>query len=263
MPTGISWADETWNPIISGCTKISEGCDNCYAEKMAIRLQGMGQPKYKNAFRLTIHQDREKHDLYGKGSPQRKKQPKLYFVGSMYDIGHGKIPYDYVYDIVQAAKEFDWHYFLFLTKRPKRLVELQEWFGGYLWDAPNIGVGVTVELAKYTHRLDDLRKINAQMRFVSAEPLLGTTHHLDYTNIDWIISGGESGTNFRTPDLQWFRKLKQMCVTNRIAFHHKQNGGNSFCECKDHKPAKGCRLIGDKIYDGYPIQIENVLGGSE
>lgn len=276
--TKISWCDATWNPIITGCTKCSDGCDNCYAYATAEWLNNFNNKRYVHAFEttghpfgLTIHdnccigKDGQRCTVRDLNIPLAWTKPRLIFLGSMYDIGHPKIP-DWVLEaIFSVMNRATWHYFLVLTKRPKHLLKKIKELGLELGD--NIGVGVTVEKMKYRYRIKTLKQIPAKMRFISAEPLLdniGDAILLDPYAIDWVITGGESGKKYRTANPHWFAIMADICFVEGIAFHHKQNGGNVKCQekhgMKDNCKAKGCRLIRGKIIAEYPPIIAKVLG---
>jgi len=177
----IEWTEATWNPV-TGCSKISPGCKNCYAERMALRLRAMGQVNYVNGFDLTLHP----------GSfpiPLRWKKPQTIFVNSMSDLFHKDVPSDFILKAFEVMVRADWHRFQVLTKRSQRLLELDSELP---W-APHIWMGVSVESEDYTFRIDHLRRTNAQVKFLSLEPLLGPLSNLNLQGIQWAIVGGESG----------------------------------------------------------------------
>jgi len=181
LSSKIEWTEATWNPT-TGCDKISTGCKNCYAERMAERLQAMGQSNYKNGFRLTL----QEHMIE---LPLKWKKPKLVFVNSMSDLFHDGIPLEYIQRVFGVMKRASWHTFQILTKRSERLFELNseiEW-------SENVWMGVSVETQAYTYRIDQLRKTDAQTKFLSLEPLLGKIENLNLQNIDWVIVGGGIG----------------------------------------------------------------------
>ena len=206
----ISWTEKTWNPV-TGCTKISAGCKNCYAEKMAKRLQAMGQEKYKNGFSLTIHPK----DLE---APLRWKKPSIIFVNSMSDLFHARLPIDYILSVFDVMRRADWHTFHVLTKRSERLAAMS-----YMIDWPdNVWMGVSVESDEYYLRIDHLRRTRAKIKFVSFEPLIGKIYYPDLLGIDWAIVGGESGPGAREMDLDWAREIKNACAKSQTAFYMKQ-----------------------------------------
>src|SRR5690349_18325973 len=183
--SSIEWTDATWNPV-TGCTKISPGCKHCYAERMAKRLSSMGQPRYSNGFQLTLQPDLV-------GQPLQWKRPRLIFVNSMSDLFHDEVPEGFIKSVFESMRKAGWHTFQVLTKRPERAAALAHELD---W-APNIWMGASIENRKFVRRADELRKIPAAVRFISAEPLLGPLEGLDVTGIHWLIAGGESGHRHR------------------------------------------------------------------
>lgn len=204
----IEWTNETWNPI-TGCNKKSEGCLNCYAEKMHKRLAAMGQKKYKIPFNgVVFHYEELGRDL--------GKKPKMFFVNSMSDTFNEKISDEQIDKILATCNKYPQHVFQVLTKRAERVP-------GFIYPK-NVWLGVTVELAKYKSRIDDLRKTNAKIKFLSCEPLLGDLGELDLTGIDWVICGGESGPNARPMNPDWVRNIQKQCKQQGVAFFFKQWG---------------------------------------
>ncbi len=181
----IEWTESTWNPV-TGCTKISAGCLNCYAERLAIRLKAMGQRNYQNGFELTLHERMLDY-------PLKLKTPQIIFVNSMSDLFHEKIPIEYILKVFDVMKRAHWHRFQVLTKRADRLSELSPILN---WTS-NIWMGVTVENADVMYRINHLRQTNANVKFLSVEPLIGPLPDLDLSGIDWVIVGGESGPSAR------------------------------------------------------------------
>src|SRR4051812_35184191 len=198
--SSIEWTDATWNPV-TGCTKVSPGCKFCYAERLAERLQRMGNPRYANGFALTLQADQV--DL-----PLRWKRPRRVFVNSMSDLFHKDIPDTFVESVFRTMAEAHWHVFQVLTKRAERLPTI----AGKLPWADNVWMGVSVENSEYTSRIDHLRNVPAAIRFLSLEPLLGPLPGLDLERIDWVIVGGESGPNHRKPDPEWICDIRDQCV---------------------------------------------------
>jgi protein gp37 len=208
--SGIEWTESTWNPV-TGCTKISPGCKFCYAERMAERLQAMGQPNYRNGFRLTLQP--QMLEL-----PLRWRKPQRIFVNSMSDLFHQDVPLDYLLRVFDVMRQAHWHNFQVLTKRADRLSELDpriEW-------APNIWMGVSVERDDYRFRIDHLRSTKAVLKFLSLEPLLGPLPDLDLRGIDWVIVGGESGPSARPMDAEWAIDLRDQCRRAKVRFFFKQ-----------------------------------------
>jgi protein gp37 len=233
--TSIEWTEATWNPL-TGCTKISPGCQNCYAERMAIRLKAMGQPNYVNAFELTLH--RHALDL-----PLRWKKPLSIFVNSMSDLFHKDVPESFILDAFAVMAKAHWHRFQTLTKRADRLAELSpkiDW-------RPNIWQGVSVENADYTHRIDHLRQTGAAIKFLSMEPLLGPMSQLNLTGIDWVIVGGESGPHARPMDPGWVREIRDQCQSAHVPFFFKQWGGTN--------KKKAGRILDGRTWDEKPVPI--------
>jgi len=211
--SSIEWTESSWNPV-TGCTKISEGCKNCYAERMAIRLKAMKQKKYENGFELAVHE--EIFDL-----PKSWVKPQMIFVNSMSDLFHESLSYDVIEKIFLTMNECNWHTFQVLTKRSNILMK----YNNCLNWTKNIWMGVTVENDMYLERIDDLRRCGAQVKFISFEPLLSRIEEIDLTGIDWIIVGGESGPGSRTMEKEWVYEIRDMCVRQKVPFFFKQWGG--------------------------------------
>jgi len=209
----IEWTESTWNPI-TGCTKISAGCLNCYAERMARRLKAMGQPNYANGFTVTCHPGALE-------MPLAWKKSQMVFVNSMSDLFHEAVPAEFIREVFLTMNRARQHCFQILTKRTSRLVELAPRF---TW-SPNIWMGVTVENAKYVSRIDALRNVPATVRFISLEPLLGPLPNLDLQAIDWVIVGGESGAGARMMEADWVTDVRDQCQEAGVAFFFKQWGG--------------------------------------
>ncbi len=237
--TKIEWTESTWNPI-SGCSKISRGCDNCYAEKMAFRLKAMGTKGYENGFEVTLHPGvLEK--------PLKLKKPQMIFVNSMSDIFHEKVSDEYILQIFDVMNRAHWHTFQVLTKRPKRLELLNK---KIKWNE-NIWMGATIESNDYVGRVDYLRRCSAETKFLSIEPLIASVDRLDYTGIDWVIVGGESGFGAREMKKEWVLDVRHKCEELNIPFFFKQWGGVN-------KKANG-RKLDNKVYDGLPKRQESGL----
>lgn len=211
--SSIEWTESTWNPL-TGCTKISPGCKHCYAERMALRLQSMGQANYVNGFTLTLHD--EALEL-----PLRWKKPQTIFVNSMSDMFHANVPREFILKAFDVMRRAHWHRFQVLTKRADRLVALSEQLP---W-ANNIWMGVSVEKESYTYRIDHLRDTGAAIKFLSLEPLLGPLDKLCLDGIDWVIVGGESGPGARAMKPDWVTSIRDQCVGAGVPFFFKQWGG--------------------------------------
>jgi protein gp37 len=229
----IEWTDATWNPV-TGCTKVSPGCKNCYAERLAARLLAMGNPRYSNGFDLTLHEDQIE-------LPLRWRKPKRIFVNSMSDLFHEDIPDEFIRRVFSVMKQAHWHVFQVLTKRADRLSEL----AGFLQWSPNIWQGVSVEDQKRTWRIDSLRQVPAAVRFLSIEPLLGPIGELRLDRVDWVIVGGESGPGFRPVETEWVRAIRNMCIASRVPFFFKQWGGRI--------AKSGGRLLDERFWDEMPF----------
>jgi protein gp37 len=232
----IEWTESTWNPV-TGCTKISPGCKNCYAERMSKRLKAMGQSNYANGFSLTL----QPHML---DLPLRWKKPRTIFVNSMSDLFHKSVPFEFVEEVFNAMNKAHWHRFQVLTKRGERLERLSPLLN---W-TPNIWMGVSVENANYVSRIDQLRSTPAHIKFLSLEPLLGPLPNLDLEGIDWAIVGGESGYGARPMLLDWVKDLRTQCEEANVAFFFKQWGGIN-------KKKNGRELDG-RTWDEMPREIK-------
>lgn len=211
--SSIEWTKSTWNPV-TGCTKISPGCQHCYAERMAVRLRAMRQPNYVDGFKLAMHE----HVLE---LPLRWKKPQTVFVNSMSDLFHEDVPLAFILSVFDVMRRASWHNFQVLTKRSARLLELNsrlEW-------PNNVWIGVSIENADYTFRVDPLRSTNASVKFLSLEPLLGPLPNLKLSGIDWVIVGGESGPTARPIEKDWVVDIHQQCQRAEVPFFFKQWGG--------------------------------------
>lgn len=222
----------TWNPV-TGCTKLTQGCKHCYAERMAVRLKAMGNPRYPNAFDITLHDDLI-------DAPRRWRQPRRIFVNSMSDLFHEDVPEAFIARVFDTMRDCSHHSFQVLTKRSGRLRELAPRLP---WP-DNVWMGVSVENESVLERVADLRTVPASVRFLSCEPLLGSLAALDLTGIDWVITGGESGPKARPVDPQWVHELRDKCATGDVPFFFKQWGGV-------RKDLTG-RVLDGRTYDGLP-----------
>lgn len=228
----IEWTESTWNPI-TGCNKVSPGCKNCYAERMAKRLQAMGHANYVNGFELTLHE----HMLE---RPLQWKKPQQIFVNSMSDLFHKNVPQEYILRVFDVMRRASWHSFQILTKRSERLLELNDEI-----DWPdNVWMGVSVETSTYTYRIDHLRATGASIKFLSLEPMLGPLHNLNLSDIDWVIVGGESGPGARPIKEQWVIDIRDQCLAASVPFFFKQWGGV--------QKKKNGRLLQNRIWDQLP-----------
>lgn len=211
--SAIEWTGSTWNPV-TGCVKVSTGCKNCYAERMAIRLRAMGQKNYVNGFELALHP----HVLE---LPLGWKKPQTIFVNSMSDLFLDRVPTDFIQQVFDVMRRAHWHTFQVLTKRSERLAALTHELP---W-ADNIWMGVSVENSDYTNRIDHLRESGAKVKFLSMEPLLGAVPDMNLQGIDWVIVGGESGPGARPMDESWVIGIKEQCIRSGTPFFFKQWGG--------------------------------------
>lgn len=228
----IEWTESTWNPV-TGCTKVSPGCAHCYAERMARRLQAMGQPNYVNGFRTTTHE----HVL---DLPIRWKRPQVIFVNSMSDLFHKAVPTQFIQRVFNVMNRSSWHHYQVLTKRSDRLLELST---SLPW-AKNIWMGVTVENDSYVRRIDDLRRTGAATKFLSLEPLIGPLPRLDLSGINWVIVGGESGPGARPMQHSWVVGIRDQCHQAHVPFFFKQWGGTN-------KKRAG-RILEGRTWDAMP-----------
>ena len=234
--SAIEWTESTWNPV-TGCTKISPGCLNCYAERMAFRLKAMGQHNYRNGFKVTCH--KESLEL-----PLRWKKPQMIFVNSMSDLFHEDVSDDFIMDIFSTMQFAKQHQYQILTKRAERLAQLSPELP---W-RKNIWMGVTVESAEYKYRIDYLRYTSAHIKFLSLEPLLKDIGELDLNEIDWVIVGGESGPGARPMKAEWVRNIREQCLAQDVPFFFKQWGGVN--------KKKAGRLLDGRTWDKMPAVIE-------
>ncbi len=230
--SSIEWTESTWNPL-TGCTKVSDGCKHCYAERMARRLHAMGVDNYRNGFKLTMHP----HVLK---KPLEWKSPQLIFVNSMSDLFHWEVPVEFIQQVFATMREAHWHMFQILTKRAKRLPKIDPQL---VW-TPNIWMGVSVENDKVTWRIDQLRQTRALVKFLSLEPLLGPLPDLDLSGIDWVIVGGESGPGARAMEEAWAIEIRDQCEAAGVKFFFKQWGGTN--------KKKAWRLLDGRTYDEMP-----------
>jgi len=233
--SNIEWTEATWNPV-TGCTKVSAGCKNCYAERLAFRLQAMGNPRYPNGFKVTLHQDLVE-------LPKRWREPRLIFVNSMSDLFHEQVPLEFIQRVFSTMRKCSQHTFQILTKRSARLRKLArdlDW-------PENVWMGVSVEDARVLSRIDDLRTVPAAIRFLSCEPLISSLAGIDFTDIHCVIVGGESGWVARPVKIEWIREIFKACRKRNVPFFFKQWGGV-------RKHVSGRRL-NRKTYDEMPVRV--------
>ena len=211
--SNIEWTEMTWNPV-TGCTKISQGCKHCYAERMAKRLKAMGSGRYTNGFEVTLHPDLL-------DAPRRWRQPRVVFVNSMSDLFHDDVPLAYIERVFATMRGCSHHTFQVLTKRSERLAELAPRLP---WPE-NVWMGVSVEDARVVHRVGNLRRVPAAVRFLSLEPLIGPLEFLPLEGIHWVIVGGESGPRARPLRSEWVESIFRQCRAGGVPFFFKQWGG--------------------------------------
>jgi len=241
--SSIEWTESTWNPV-TGCTKVSPGCKHCYAERIADRLQAMGQRNYRNGFKLTL----QPHML---NLPLQWRKPQRIFVNSMGDLFHKDVPVSYLLQVFEVMRRAYWHKFQVLTKRSDNLSELDPLIA---WPA-NVWMGVSVEDEEYTWRIQDLKKSGARTKFLSIEPLLGPLVALDLSGIDWVIVGGESGPGARPIQRKWVVDIRRQCRQAGVPFFFKQWGGVN-------KKRTGRELDG-RTYDEMPASLEEDDGSRQ
>lgn len=236
----IEWTEQTWNPA-TGCTKVSPGCTNCYAEVMARRLKAIGVKGYENGFELTLLPERLEEPLL-------RKKPTVFFVNSMSDLFHEEIPFEYISTVFSTIERTPQHTYQILTKRAERMTSF---FSKYK-PPKNAWLGVTVEDRKQgLPRIDHLRQIPASIRFLSVEPLLEDLGQVDLINIDWVIVGGESGHKARPMKPEWVRNIQQQCTQQKSSFFFKQWGGWGPDGIKRKKKENG-RLLDGRTWDETP-----------
>ncbi len=240
--SSIEWTESTWNPV-TGCTKVSPGCKHCYAERMALRLQAMKQTNYMDGFKLALHS--QALDL-----PLGWKKPQTIFVNSMSDLFHEDVPLLFIREVFDVMRRASWHHFQILTKRSAHLLELNselEW-------PENVWMGVSVENADYTYRIQHLRSTGASVKFLSLEPLLGPLPNLDLSGMDWVIVGGESGPMARPIDKLWVTDIRDQCQRAAVSFFFKQWGGI--------QKKKAGRLLDGRTWDEFPCLARPTLAAA-
>ena len=242
--SAIEWTDRTWNPA-TGCTKISTGCKNCYAETLSKRLKTMGQKKYENEFEYTEHEN-------SIDQPLNWKKPSMIFVNSMSDLFHENATDEFLEKVFYVMKQANWHQFQILTKRPHLMKEFfdrtERFYGGFNGIIPsNIWIGTSIENSDNLHRLQILKQTPGRIKFISFEPLLGRIGDVDLKEIDWVIVGGESGPHFRDViKKEWVLEIRDVCERDSVAFFFKQWGG--------FRPKSKGNLLDGKQYLNYPKQ---------
>lgn len=243
--SSIEWTEATWNPVV-GCNVISPGCTNCYAMRMARRLEAMGQPKYTGTTRMSggrakwngvVRVDEDSLNL-----PAKWRAGRMIFVNSMSDLFHEEVPLEFVQQVFATMKATPQHTYQILTKRAERLEDVASTLD---WPQ-NVWMGVSVENADYLYRIDHLRRTAAAIKFLSLEPLLGPLEGMNLKHIDWVIAGGESGPGARAMDPSWVRSIRDQCQSAEIAFHFKQWGGVN--------KKKAGRTLDGQTWDEFPAE---------
>lgn len=238
--SAIEWTDATWNPV-TGCTKISAGCDNCYAERIAERFRGVVGHPYERGFELMLRPERL-------NQPLKWRQRRMIFVNSMSDLFHKKVPWDFVDQVFDTMECAHWHLFQVLTKRSSRMRNyVNSRYGGGL-APPHIWLGTSIEDGTKLSRLKHVQEMQAAVRFLSIEPLIGPIGDLDLSDIHWVIVGGESGPRARPMKAEWAREVRDQCVSAAVPFFFKQWGGL--------RPKSGGRELDDQEWNEFP-QITN------
>lgn len=232
----IEWTEMTWNPV-TGCSKVSQGCKYCYAERMAARLKAMRVKHYENGFEVALHEDSLE-------TPFKWKKPRVVFVNSMSDLFHESVPLEFIERVFATMTRCPQHTFQILTKRSERLREVAN---SLSWPA-NVWMGVSVEDQRVVSRIENLKYVPAAVRFLSCEPLIGPLNNLSLNGIHWVIVGGESGPGARPMKEEWVHSILNQCRTNHVPFFFKQWGGV-------RKHIAGRELNG-RTYDAMPILTE-------
>ena len=234
----IEWTDMTWNPA-TGCTKVSPGCKNCYADVMANRLHAMGKKKYTNKFEYTEH-------ITSIEDPLKLKRPRMIFVNSMSDFFHERSTIPFMMKCFETMLRTPQHTYQILTKRPQKMLEFSKLFEEHhdIKIPPHIWMGVSVESQPYMERIEYLRQVRCHIKFISFEPLLSDIKDICLTGIDWSIIGGESGRGYRAVKSQWINNIIQQCQAQNVPVFFKQWGGIT--------PKSGGRTINGRTYDEYP-----------
>ena len=234
--TEIEWTDSTWNPV-TGCTKITRGCDLCYAERFSERFRGVRGHPFENGFDLMLREDRL-------SQPRRWREPRRIFVNSMSDLFHKEVPWRFIDSVFDTMEAADWHEYQVLTKRSSLMTRYLKGRYGSSLAPSHIWLGVSVEDAQNAVRLKHLQEARAAVKFISFEPLLGPVGRLDLAGIDWAIVGGESGPAARPMRKEWAIEIRDQCVVAKVAFFFKQWGGV--------RPKAGGRLLDGEEWSEYP-----------
>jgi protein gp37 len=234
--TAIEWTDATWNPV-TGCTKITAGCDNCYAERFSERFRGVPGHPFETGFDVTLRPGRLRQ-------PLEWRRSRMIFVNSMSDLFHKQVPTTFIDQVFDTMEEADWHVFQVLTKRSSLMRDyLKRRYAGGL-APPHIWLGVSVENGENRSRIRHLRDAPAAVRFLSIEPLIGSMGKMELEGIHWVIAGGESGPGARPVHVDWVREVRDQCRTSGVSFFFKQWGGI--------RPKSGGRSLDGREWSEYP-----------
>jgi protein gp37 len=234
--TTIEWTDATWNPV-TGCTKISAGCDHCYAERFAERWRGVPEHPYENGFDLTLRPERLEQPLAWNKS-------RMIFVNSMSDLFHKKVPHGFIDKVFETMEAADWHTFQVLTKRSSLMRNYVNKRYKNALAPKHIWLGASVEDGSKKSRIKHMQNMNASVRFLSIEPLIGAIGPVDLSGIHWVIVGGESGPGYRPMDVNWAKEVRDQCKKQKVPFFFKQWGGV--------RPKSGGRELDGRLWDGFP-----------
>jgi len=244
--TSIEWTDATWNPV-TGCTKISAGCDHCYAERFSERFRGTRGHPFEAGFDLTLRPERLEHPLHW-------RTPRMIFVNSMSDLFHKEIPKEFIARVFDTMEAASWHTFQVLTKRSSLMRDFLRKRYGRRQGPIHIWLGVSIEDGTKTSRIRHIREAPAGVRFLSIEPLIGPVGKLDLTEIDWVIVGGESGPGARPMKQEWALDIRDQCKARGVAFFFKQWGGV--------RPKSGGRILDGREWNDFPA-ISTFLTAAE
>jgi len=237
--SSIEWTDSTWNPV-TGCTKISRGCDNCYAERFSERFRDVSGHPFATGFDLTLRPERLSQPLHW-------RQPRRIFVNSMSDLFHKTIPRTFIDQVFDTMEIAHWHIFQVLTKRSSLMSAYLRQRYGDIRAPSHIWCGVSVEDAQAKTRIGHLRVASARIKFLSIEPLISSIGRLDLSEIDWVIVGGESGPGARPAQIEWIREIRDQCIEQQVPFFFKQWGGL--------RPKSGGRELEGQEWNEFPISI--------
>ena len=243
--SAIEWTDSTWNPV-TGCAKISAGCDYCYAERFAERWRNVKGHAYEQGFDLRLWPSRIDY-------PKRWRKPRMIFVNSMSDLFHKNIPQEFIDEVFDTMEFADWHIYQVLTKRSSLMRKYLENRYAHRIMPQHIWCGVSVESGAYTVRIPHLRDTPAQTKFLSIEPLIAPIPQLDLDGIDWVIVGGESGPNARPMKPEWVQQIRDECIKSNVPFFFKQWGGI--------RPKSGGRMLEGIEYNEMPHYLRLIASG--